>query len=164
MKPTKEDLVTRYVNLVYYFAIRWANKPDVDDIVQETYVRAFKAYDAFRYTAENQLKSWLLTICRNVTIDIHALKRNVVHVEEIQDISISEQDVDSWLAIEIQKEDIARLNNEFNTIPSIDRDILRLRFYENLSFKDIGNILQVPVPAAKMRCYRALNRLKEKLI
>ncbi len=165
MKPTQEEIVTKYINLVYYFARRWVNnKADIDDVVQETYLKAFKSYDSFVYISENQLKSWLLTICRNMVISSSRGKITTIQHKAEEQIEDKENNIEQWIEEEIKKDDLQKLDKQFERLREEEMDILKLRFYEELSFKEISEILQIPEAAAKMRCYRTIQKLKEKFI
>lgn len=166
MKPTQEELVTKYIKLIYYFAKRWVNnKVDIDDVVQETYLKAFKNYDRFIFTSENQLKSWLLTICRNIVITSTKGKKQIIQVHEVEELlEDKENNIEQWLNAEIKRDDLQRLDKQFEMLREEDKDILKLRFYEEFSFKEISSILHISEATAKMRCYRAVQKLKEKFI
>lgn len=165
MKPTQEEIVTKYINLVYYFARRWVNnKADIDDVVQETYLKAFKHYDSFVFTSENQLKSWLLTICRNMVISSSRGKITTIQHKAEEQIEDKENNIEQWMEEEIKKDDLQKLDKQFGKLKDEEKDILRLRFYEELSFLEISEVLKIPEAAAKMRCYRALQKLREKFI
>jgi len=103
MKPTREELVKNYIGLVYYFAKRWTvRQEEADDMVQETYKKALIRYEAFHFQSENQLKSWLLTICRNTVMDAQKLKRKVVSID-IETVEEDTENMDGLLEEEIKK-------------------------------------------------------------
>jgi RNA polymerase sigma factor (sigma-70 family) len=163
MKPSKEELVKRYINLVYYYANRWMNKSeDIDDIVQETYKKVFMKYDTFSYQNENQLKAWLLTICRNCMMDEFKLKKTTT-LDEVVEGLIIDTNTEDFLQREIKKEEVSLLKVAMKGLAPEQYEILRLRYFDEVSFKDIAGVLQINEATAKMRCYRALEKLRKDL-
>lgn len=162
MKPTTQQLVTRYINLVYYYTKRWVhNHEDIDDMVQETYKKALMHYNTFTYQSESQLKSWLLSICRNSIFDAHKLKKQTIPFDrEMEDI-LPDGNAISWLETEIKREEIALLKKLLQLLSENDYDIIRMRYFDELSFKQIAKVLQMNEPKIKMRCYRAIEKMKK---
>ena len=164
MKPTKEELVKRYINLVYYYAKRWVhNRDDVDYMVQDTYTKALMKYDSFVYASDNQLKSWLLIICRNTIFDVHKLKKPTLTFDTEMEATHIDSKAESWLDEEIKREDVEVLKNILKTLDDHDYEIIRLRYFDDLSFDEIASVFNVPEATAKMRCYRALKKLRKEL-
>lgn len=160
MKPTREELVKNYINLVYYFARRWAVRPeDADDMVQETYKKALMNYNAFNYQSESQLKSWLLTICRNTFMDSQKLKKKTTTM----DINVIEDETttEGWLEGEIKKEEKDTLKQSLQQLDSDEFDVINLRYLNDFSFKQLAETLHLSEAQAKMRCYRAIAKLKK---
>lgn len=165
MKPTQEELVKKYINLVYYYAKQWVyDSSDRDDIVQETFLHAFKKYDIFVFQSDNQLKSWLMTICRNVMINNMKAKKPTMDITDYADSIEDESEVNNFLEREIAHEEIAQLKKVFGNLSESERYLLRLRFDEEMSFREICEVLEVPEATAKMRCYRSIEKLRQELV
>ncbi len=161
MKPTQEELVKRYINLVYYYAKRWLSKrEDIDDIVQETYKKALMHYETLTYQSENQLKSWLLMICRNTIFDAHKLKKQTVSFNAEMEADFEDTKIESWLEIAIKEEDDFLLKKLLHQLNESDFDIIRLRYFDELSFREIAEILSVTEARVKMRCYRVIEKMR----
>ena len=98
MKPKYEDIVKNYINLVYFFAKKSLSaQEDIDDAVQETFLKAMKTYDRFTFKSEGELKSWLLTICRNVITDGFRTNKGALSLEA-NEIDVADDDkVEKWL-------------------------------------------------------------------
>lgn len=163
MKPPFKEVVDKYINLIYFFALRWSRKEEVDDMVQNTFLKAFKAYDNFNFQSEGQLKSWLLTICRNTAIDKGRSKMPVkLDFEDFEAIASSE-DAEELLNEIIAKDDVQRIIEKLETMEPIHQEIVRLRIFEDLRFEEIGRALGLSEPATKMKFYRVIQRLKENI-
>ncbi len=165
MKPPFQEVVKNYINLLYHFAYRWTRPgADVDDIVHESFLKAFKNYDQVRFTSDTQIKSWLLTICRNHIHNIHRIKKmdslNEIDSEDIPNESL----VDLWLEQLIHEEQAELVKKELEKMDVYQEEIVRLRIFENLSFKEISCVLEISEAAAKMRFSRVITKLKEVLL
>lgn len=166
MKPPFEDVVKDYIRLVYFFAKKsLSQQEDVDDIVQETFLKAMKAYNKFTFKSEGELKSWLLTICRHLIADMFNSKKNNLSIEQHNIELFEESDVAELLDAQINHEkDIKKVKKRLKSLKLVEQEIIRLRINEEMSFKEIGKALGAKEPAVKMRFYRAIIKLKESLL
>ncbi|NCN59217.1 sigma-70 family RNA polymerase sigma factor [Candidatus Microgenomates bacterium] len=166
MKPPFESVVKDYIRLVYFFAKKsLSQQEDVDDAVQETFLKAMKAYENFNFKSEGQLKSWLLTICRHVITDMFRANKNHLSIEQNNIQLFDDSDVEVLLEAKItHEEDINKVTSALKKLKPVEQEIIRLRVNEEMSFDDIANALDSKEPAVKMRFYRAVVKLKESLI
>jgi RNA polymerase sigma-70 factor (ECF subfamily) len=166
MKPPFENVVKDYIRLVYFFAKKsLSQQEDVDDAVQETFLKAMKAYENFNFKSEGQLKSWLLTICRHVITDMFRANKNHLSIEQNNIQLFDDSDVEVLLEAKItHEEDINKVTSALKKLKPVEQEIIRLRVNEEMSFDDIANALDSKEPAVKMRFYRAVVKLKESLI
>ena len=142
---------------------RWLlrNENDAEDVVQEAYLRAFRSFAGFR---GSNGRSWLLTIVRNTAYTL--LKKNravdlaTPFDEEIHAIG---HETASPTTILEHAEDAELVKNAINQLPAEFREILVLRHQEDLSYKEIGEILKVPTGTVMSRLARARTKLKEYL-
>lgn len=168
MKPNFEDIVKNYIKLVYFFAKKSLyQQEDVDDAVQETFLKAMKRYDNFNFTSEGELKSWLLTICRNVIIDGSRVNKSNGHTISLEenDIDVPGDDsIEKWLEAESSREDIRQIAGELKDMKPDEQEIIKLRIFEEMEFKQVATSLAITEATAKMRFYRAISKLKEAVI
>lgn len=165
-KPPFEDVVKNYIKLVYFFAKKSLyQQEDVDDIVQETFLKAMSNYKQFTFRSEGELKSWLLTICRHLITDQLRSKKNTVSIEQNNIELFDHNDVENMLDAEITHEkDIEKVKKELLNLKAAEQEIIRLRIVEEMEFKEIATALASKEAAVKMRFYRALIKLKEALV
>jgi RNA polymerase sigma-70 factor, ECF subfamily len=165
MKPTYEDIVKNYINLVYFFAKKTlSNQSDIDDVVQETFLKAMKTYDRFTFKSEGELKSWLLTICRNVIMDGFRSHKNILPLEA-NDIDVSDNNSEKLLEEQIiQSQEVKRIKEVVKAMKPFEQELIRLRVFEEMEFNQIAIALDSKEAAVKMRYYRAIQKLKEELL
>jgi len=166
LKPPFEDVVKNYIKLVYFFAKKSLyQQDDVDDIVQETFLKAMSNYKQFTFRSDGELKSWLLTICRHLITDQIRSKKNTISIEQNNIELFDHNDVEDMMNAEITHEkDIESVKKELVKLKAEEQEIIRLRIVEEMEFKEIAITLASKEAAVKMRFYRALIKLKEALL
>ena len=142
---------------------RWLlrNEQDAEDVVQEAYLRAFRSFGGFH---GSNGRAWLLTIVRNTSYTL--LKKNravdltTAFDEEIH--ATGHESVSPATILE-HAEDAKLIEKAMNELPAEFREILTLRHQEDLSYKEIGEILKIPAGTVMSRLARARAKLKEYL-
>ncbi len=143
-----------------YGLARWLtrNEQDAEDVVQEAYLRAFRFFDGVRGI---DCRPWLFTIVRNTYYTWRKRSRhhvNVIaldeHVEERAD-AVSDPDVKL-----LQSVDTDRLRRCIDLLPAEYREVLLLREFEDLSYKEIATVTGLPLGTVMSRLSRARGRLQ----
>jgi len=142
---------------------RWLlrNEQDAQDVVQESYLRAFKSFGGFH---GSNGRAWLLTIVRNTSYTL--LKKNqAVDLTTTFDEELHASGQESVTAETIleRSEDAALIREAINELPAEFREILTLRHQEGLSYKEIAEIAQIPPGTVMSRLARARAKLREYL-
>ncbi|MCB9813759.1 MAG: sigma-70 family RNA polymerase sigma factor [Pseudomonadales bacterium] len=165
-KPPFEKVVSDYIRLVYFFARKSLSQPDdIDDVVQETFLKSMRAYDNFDFKSEGQLKSWLLTICRHVITDMFRKNKNHLSIEQDNIQLFDDSDVEDLLDAEItQEQDVKKVKQQLKKLKPVEQEIIRLRVNEEMSFGEIASALGSKEANVKMRFYRSIVKLKESLL
>jgi RNA polymerase sigma-70 factor (ECF subfamily) len=157
-----EEIFLPFLDAAYNLA-RWIVQHDQDaqDIVQESYLRAFKGFGGFR---GGNGRAWLLTIVRNTAyswINKHAVDERLVPYEEEKHAEIISFDQSTReMASEKRKE---YLQNALLRLPTEYREVIVLYELEGLSYKELALALGVPVGTVMSRLSRARRRLQQEL-
>ncbi len=159
---TFEQAVLPHLDAAYNLA-RWLTRRehDAQDVVQEAYMRAFKAFDQFH---GGDARCWLLTVVRNTCYTW--LQRNrppgpvLSFDEQLHDVGSSASDPELILQ---QWENSAMLRQTIEELPPEFREVLILRELEGLSYQQIAGIADVPVGTVMSRLSRARQRLEHLL-
>jgi RNA polymerase sigma-70 factor (ECF subfamily) len=163
-------LINRYATPLYNFSARLTNKGDASDIVQETFIKAWKNINRFN-PLKASFKTWIFTIARNTTTDFLRKKKSLLFsdmgMDNDDDInSFSENIPDENLLPDeaIQKlEDNRFLNGTLEKLHQNYREVLVLHYQEEMTFEEIGKILDKPLNTVKSQHRRALMKLREML-
>src|SRR5437899_5368115 len=151
------ELVGRHAwHLARFLAGAGAPEADVDDLVQETFIRAFRSVDRFR--GQCQFRTWLLTIGGNVLKDFgrRAARRKVMPLDEsVRDVTGSPHD--HAVASEAEEMLIAGLQQ----LPRLQREVFLLRAQQGLGHEETAAALATTPGAARVHYHHAVRRLKE---
>lgn len=158
-------LLERYKDKVYsyiYFSVR--NDELAEDLFQETFVKAIVTIQQGRYTENGKFISWITRIAHNLVIDFFRQERNenVVSNDETEvdlfnNIKLSDDTIETQLVNNQVLSDVRRL---VDFLPDNQREVVYMRFYQDLSFKEISEITSVSINTALGRMRYALMNLR----
>ena len=140
---------------------RWLlrNEEDAQDVVQEAYLRAFKSFSGFH---GSNGRAWLLTIVRNTSYTLLKKNRAVDLTTTFdEEIHTSSQESVSPATVLEHSENAELIKEAMDELPVEFREILTLRHQEDLSYKEIADIAQIPPGTVMSRLARARAKLKE---
>jgi RNA polymerase sigma-70 factor (ECF subfamily) len=132
-----------------------------EDVFQQAWLQV--AERIARYDAARPFGPWLFTVARNLALD--QLRRiRPGRLDEAGELAAPAGTGDDPLARAVAMERSSRLLDAVGRLAPLDREVLSLRFEAELELKQLAQTLGVPVPTAKARLYRALARLRERLL
>lgn len=144
------------------------NRTDADDIVQDAYVRAYRAFDSYHGDA---FKPWLLAIVRNCAFTFLGQRRrasNVISFDDAFHTREGEENGEAQLESSepsaeqnlIAAGDRAAVMSALGKLPPLYREVLVLREIEEMSYRDIASLTGVPAGTVMSRLSRARNSLR----
>jgi RNA polymerase sigma factor (sigma-70 family) len=157
-----EQTVLPHLAAAYNLA-RWLtrNDHDAEDLVQEAYLRALNAFDGFR---GGDGRAWLLTIVRNTCYSWLRQNRmedlTEVYDEELHTLERDSRDPERSL-LEIENSQLLR--QALEELPVEFREVLVLRELEDMSYREIADLMCVPVGTVMSRLARGRERLQQQL-
>jgi RNA polymerase sigma factor (sigma-70 family) len=158
-----EETVLPYLDAAYNLA-RWLtrNEQDAQDMVQESYLRALRSFHTFQ--AGRDGRAWLLTIVRNTCYTWMLQNRpREMHMpldENTQDALATSSNPETAL---IEKKSSQAVREALESIPFEYREVLILREWEELSYKEIAQIVNVPLGTVMSRLSRGRRELYNRL-
>jgi RNA polymerase sigma-70 factor, ECF subfamily len=168
-----DQLVDRYALVVYRVARCIAHgHQDAEDIVQETFLRAFKSLDRFSATKAS-FRTWLLTIARNQSINVFSsLKRKAARfIADFDPVESGRQQTDNPLAVNQQdaetlfsiQQEHSRVQKALRELPERQRTALLLKAQENMSYEEIAEVMASSSSAVESLIFRGRKKLLELL-
>ena len=150
-------IVERHAPALGRFVASLGVRDEVDELVQDTFVRAFGSLDAFR--GESSLRTWLFTIARRLLLDRRRSERRRRDGEDVREgDAVTEYDaLDGVVADETQ----ARVRDAVGRLTPTQREVFLLRVNEGLSYKEIAEVADTTEGAARVHYHNALRAVKE---
>ena len=158
-------LLSRYENRLFsyiYFIVR--NNELAEDIFQDTFVKAITTIRQGRSTENGKFPAWITRIAHNLIIDYFRQEKNenVVsnddsEVDLLNNINLSERTIESEIIEGQIKDDVREL---VKLLPDNQREVVYMRFYQNLSFKEIAEATGASINTALGRMRYAILNLR----
>jgi RNA polymerase sigma factor (sigma-70 family) len=161
-----EAVVLPHLSAAYRLARHLTrNDTDADDVVQEAFLRALKYFGGFRGEGPGQSRAWLLAIVRNMAHTWGRRHRSDASTTEFDETVHSEAIADEHPGSALSKVDSREtLADALEHLPPDFREVIVLREIEGLSYKEISEVVDVPVGTVMSRLSRARKRLQQALI
>jgi RNA polymerase sigma-70 factor, ECF subfamily len=165
-----DALILRYQHrLLRYLLYLTSNREQAEDLFQEVWMRVLVRGGQFN--GKSRFDTWLFTVARNLVIDLRR-KRTMSSLDEMFEATW-EEDRPSGIEIAADSpspfdhcasgEDRDRLAAALLQMEPVYREVLVLRFHEDLSLEEIANVTRAPLSTVKSRLYRGLASMKPKL-
>jgi RNA polymerase sigma-70 factor (ECF subfamily) len=168
-EPSFRDSALQHLDGLFAYAMTLArNQAEAEDLVQETYLRALRAFERLR--PDSNLKSWLFTILRNIRLNqVRGGWNNCRMVDIDEPVSSggtrefedkSSKDPFFLYLTKIKQADVRKA---IENLPVVYREVIVLREFEELSYGEIAQVLDCPPGTVMSRLNRARERLKDML-
>ena len=160
-----DELLARYQSKLFnyiYFIVR--SQEVAEDLFQETFVKAIVTIQQGRYTASGKFGAWLTRIAHNMIIDGFRQDRNEntisndeFEIDLLNDADLCDDNIEMQMVNEQTLSDVRRL---MDALPDNQREVVYMRFYQDLSFKEIAEITGVSINTALGRMRYALMSMR----
>lgn len=162
-----EKLISRHQNRVYaYILMITKNKELADDLFQDTFIKVINTIRSGSYNEEGKFLQWVMRIAHNLIID-HFRKSNRIPVIDnsknenfdiLENINITDKSIEERIITDQIHKDVRKL---IEFLPEEQREVLYMRHYAEMSFKDIAEVTDVSINTALGRMRYALINLRK---
>jgi RNA polymerase sigma-70 factor, ECF subfamily len=162
-----DRLIEQYQQRLYRYLLFLTGDPALaEDLFQETWIRVLER--GHQYNAKSKFESWLFAIARNLVIDVSRRKKfrsleELADPESNQPFEPPDDRAVSALQLLLSRENEQAVQLSLLKIPAYYREVLLLRFHEELGLEEIAGVLAAPLSTVKSRLYRGLEALKSAL-
>jgi len=167
-----QELVKRHEKKIYNLAYKiMGNKEDASDVLQETFLQAFKKLPGFKSKAK--FSTWLYRIAVNICLMRKRRQKKIKTVSlDVPILTKQEDEIrrelrDDWSKsplASLESEEVKRaLSNAIDSLPEEYRTVFILRGVNGFSNEEVANTLKISLPAVKSRLHRARLFLRDKL-
>lgn len=158
-------LIERHQSKIYGFIYSKVMDRDVtEDIFQDTFIKVIKTLKTGSYSEEGKFLPWVMRISHNLIVDHFRKSKKMTFQRETEEFSIFSIITDSAPNIEskiINTQIINDLKKLIEELPDDQREVLNMRIYEDLSFKEISEMTGVSINTALGRMRYALMNLRK---
>jgi RNA polymerase sigma-70 factor (ECF subfamily) len=159
-----DELILQYQHrLLRYLLYLTGNREIAEDLFQETWMRVLMR--GAQFNGNSRFDTWLFTIARNLVIDLRR-RRSMASLEEMFEAGDEERPFEVVSQDKTPFEHLATLENgtlvadALLTLDPLHREVLVLRFHEEMSLEEIARMTRAPLSTVKSRLYRGLAALK----
>lgn len=152
-------LVERHAQAVARFAASLGEREGLDELVQDTFVRAFHSLDTFR--ADSTLRTWLFTICKRLVLDRkRSARRRPEGVELEEGHAVVGHDALDGLVADETAQRVARA---VGLLSPMQREVFTLRVMDGMAYGDIATVVGSTEGACRVHYHNAVKAIKERL-
>lgn len=164
-----EELMRKYEKRIFGFVIRMVRDEDTAvDLTQDFFIKIFTVLD--KYNFEYKFSTWAYRICYNLVID--HIRKHQAHVDSLDDESVSSRDL--LASDNVSRDDGFKALSRVETrdyvwrvvdqIPLKFRELILLRYIQDLKYEEIAAITALPVGTVKNRIFKAKEILKKEMV
>lgn len=174
LRSRDPDLLDRLIEQYQYRLFRYlfylmGSRETAEDLFQETWIRVLER--GHLYDGKSKFETWLFSIARHLAIDVLRRKKTPVgHSQSLDDLSdhrdleataeFAARDTASPADLLSRREESERIQAALGLLPAAHREVLVLRFQEDLELAEIATVVAAPLSTVKSRLYRGLEGLR----
>lgn len=160
-----DELLTRHQSRVFSYILHIVKNHDLaEDIFQETFVKAIMTIKQGRYSENGKFVAWITRIAHNLVIDYYRQEKaeNTVSTDEdetnlLNRKDLCESNIEDEMVVEQIHNDVKRI---IDALPESQREVLVMRYYRNMSFKEIADSTNVSINTALGRMRYAIMNMR----
>ena len=160
-------LIDKYTQSIYNFTVRFTGVLSAPDVTQDVFIKVWKNLKKFDYTKAS-FKTWIFTITRNTITDYLRKKKMVTFSSLDTEEEIFAENIEDEVVLPneamIVMEDKELINNLIDNLPSNYKEVLILHYQEDMTFKEIGELINKPLNTVKSYHHRALTLLRKDIL
>lgn len=160
------ELFRFYQNYLFKICFSYVqNEQSALDLMQEIFIKLYK--NIAKYDEKYPFHPWLRRVAVNTCLNEKRKQhpQSVPLLKDDEDLSLADQlAAEEDTQQEVERHDMARIiRQHINCLPEKQRMVIILRYYEDLSYEEISELMNIPLGTVKTDLYRAKNALKDKL-
>ncbi len=155
------EIVERHQTRIFYLGLKFfRNSEDAEDFAQEVFLRAYQKLNTF--SGKVPFYSWLYRLAYNLAINqYHVNRKRLLEVAIVEPAPGNNPTPETSF---LEKEFIEKVRGVLRKLPQMYHIVLKMHFFEGLSYPQISKIINVPVNTIKSYIFRAKKIIKERLI
>ena len=157
-KQAYAHIINKYKNQLYATILRMTKHPqDAQDLVQDAFIKVYRNLD--KYDASGSFSSWLYRVAINHCMDEFRKKSHSTVQVEIDETKVVNREHPE--VVFLKKEKSRQLERLISTLPEDERLIILLRYINEISYEEIGEMMDVPLSTVRNKLHRAKKKMRE---
>lgn len=157
-KQAYAHIINKYKNQLYATILRMTKNPqDAQDLIQDAFIKVYRNLD--KYDRSGSFAGWLYRVSINHCMDEFRKKRfATVQVEIDDEMSVNPNHPE---LVFLKKEKSRQLERLIATLPEDERLIILLRYVNDMSYDEIGELMEVPLSTVRNKLHRAKKKMRD---
>lgn len=159
-------LIDKYKDKLFSYVFHIVKNAELaNDIFQETFIKAITTINSGRYAANGKFAAWITRIAHNLIIDYYRQEKSenvqscdCADYDLLNDRELCDETIEDWMVRNQIHSDVRRL---VRALPKSQQDVLLLRYYKDMSFKEIADLTNVSINTALGRMRYAILNLRK---
>lgn len=157
-KQAYANIIDKYKNQLYATILRMTRNPqDAQDLVQDAFIKVYRNLD--KYDANGSFSGWLYRVAINHCMDEFRKNRYSTVQVEIDETKVVNHEHPE--VVFLKKEKRRQLERLIATLPEDERLIILLRYVNEISYEEIGEVMDVPLSTVRNKLHRAKKKMRE---
>lgn len=153
-KEAFEELYKSTHGTVYYYLVRFIGQDRAEDILIETFTQVWEKSASFH--GRSKVSTWIIGIARNLSLKDFRKNKRYLYYENLDPLletdNVTDNEIESRNRKNVLKEALAKLGPKY-------QEVLDLFFYHQMSYREIAEMIEIPINTVKTRIYYAKDRL-----
>lgn len=155
------ELYDRYFEKIYKFIYyKTTHKENAEDLCSQTFTKALEKISDFKFTNTGTFSAWLYRIARNTVIDFYRTSPQQQDIDQTYNL-YQEDDMENKIS---DKQNLDSIRDKLGSLKQEQREIIVMRVWDELSYKEISEIVGKSEASCKMSFSRGIKQLKNNLI
>lgn len=156
------QIISRYKNRIYFMLYRMiGHAQDAQDLTQEVFIKAY--YHLEDYQPTNTFTSWLIRIAANHCLDELRKRKKSPNKLSVEEMNVEVATHSTPERILMEKENLDEVSEQIMKLPQEFRVVFLLRHQEQLSYKEISDVLSIPISIVQNRLYHSRKAVRDGL-
>lgn len=150
---------------IYWYIYRKVSRPArAEDLVADVFMKLYENWEDVADRDEKGIMAWIYTVARNASIDyLRKTQTRDTRPIEDEELDPAVKVFDNFVEEAMKDEELANVKDAMGVVSELERDVISMRFEEDLTFSEIAEIIGKKEGACKMMFYRSLKKIRKKL-
>ncbi len=154
-------IVDRHKARIYFLGLKFFHRAEnAEDFTQEVFVRAYEKLGTFR--GASPFSPWLYRLAFNLAVNQYHIKRRQLSTVKLEETLLKDDDTSPEEHV-VREEEKKNINKILNDLPDVYNVIIKMHYYDGLTYKQIAASMKIPVNTVKSHIHRAKIIIKRKL-